>query len=126
MGNDISRINQRGTSQAGIAGKNLSPFAAWSLSLAYMAILWANARALILLVRYMFGNVLQFGWHDNLAGFDIYLGEVLLSVVVMIIADLPVYLFTAEVEMKDTYAEKGFDGILLKPANLDALRNILP
>jgi hypothetical protein len=91
-----------------------------------MAILWANATALILLVRYMFGNVLQFGWHDNLAGFDIYLGEVLLSVVVMIIADLPVYLFTAEVEMQDTYAEKGFDGILLKPANLDALRNILP
>jgi len=164
MGNDISRINQRGTSQADIAGKNLSPFAvwglsfgyavgwgafvissaeflptagplgtligivvgalamavigwnyhrmvssdpgpggaysytqkaigadcgfltAWSLSLAYMAILWANATALILLVRHMFGNVLQFGWHDNLAGFDIYLGEVLLSVVVMIIA----------------------------------------
>ena len=37
-----------------------------------------------------------------------------------------VYLFTAEVEMKDTYAEKGFDGILLKPANLDALRKLLP
>ena len=37
-----------------------------------------------------------------------------------------VYLFTAEVEMKDTYAEKGFDGILLKPANLEALKNILP
>ena len=37
-----------------------------------------------------------------------------------------VYLFTAEVEMKDTYAEKGFDGILLKPANLDSLRKLLP
>jgi len=42
------------------------------------------------------------------------------------LAKLPVYLFTAEVEMKDTYAEKGFDGILLKPANLDALRRLLP
>ena len=59
---------------------------AWSLSLAYMAILWANATALVLLVRYMFGNVLQFGWHDTLAGFDIYLGEVLLSVGVMVVA----------------------------------------
>ena len=59
---------------------------AWSLSLAYMAILWANATALILLVRYLFGNVLQFGWHDNIAGFDIYLGEVLLSVAVMVLA----------------------------------------
>ena len=36
-----------------------------------------------------------------------------------------VYLFTAEVEMKDSYAEKGFDGILLKPANLDSLRKLL-
>ena len=42
------------------------------------------------------------------------------------IAKTPVYLFTAEVEMKDSYAEKGFDGILLKPANLEALRRLLP
>ncbi|MBR5548818.1 MAG: response regulator [Kiritimatiellae bacterium] len=42
------------------------------------------------------------------------------------LARLRVYLFTAEVEMKDTYAEKGFDGILLKPANLDALKKLLP
>ena len=37
-----------------------------------------------------------------------------------------VYLFTAEVEMKDTFAAAGFDGILLKPANLDSLRKLLP
>ena len=60
----------------------------WSLSLAYMAILWANATALVLLVRYLFGDVLQFGWHDTLAGFDIYLGEVLFSVGVMVVAGL--------------------------------------
>ena len=41
------------------------------------------------------------------------------------LAALKVYLFTAEVEMKDTYAEKGFSGILLKPANLEALKNLL-
>lgn len=41
-------------------------------------------------------------------------------------AKLPVYLFTAEVEMRDTYAEKGFDGILLKPATLESLKEILP
>ena len=41
-------------------------------------------------------------------------------------AKLPVCLFTAEVEMKDTYAEKGFNGILLKPANLEALGKLLP
>ena len=39
---------------------------------------------------------------------------------------LPVYLFTAEVEMLDAYEEKGFDGILLKPATIESLREILP
>ena len=67
-------------------GADYGYLTAWSLSLAYMAILWANATALVLLVRYLFGDVLQFGWHDTLAGFDIYLGEVLLSVAVMVVA----------------------------------------
>ena len=38
---------------------------------------------------------------------------------------LKVYLFTAEVEMKDAHAAKGFDGILLKPANLESLKKLL-
>ena len=42
------------------------------------------------------------------------------------LAKLPVYLFTAEVEFRDTYAESGFNGILLKPATLETLRSILP
>ena len=184
-------------------GADCGYLTAWSLTLAYMAILWANATALVLLVRYLFGDVLQFGWHDTLAGFDIYLGEVLLSVAVMLVAGgvclwrkclagrvqaalalvmlvgvsiafffaisrhdgglaamAPAFApgearpfsqvlcilammpwafvgfeaishssadfrFTAEVEMKDAYATKGFDGILLKPANLDALKSLL-
>lgn len=61
-------------------------FTAWSISLAYMAILWANATALVLLVRYMFGDVLQFGWHTKIAGFDVYLGESLLPVAAMVLA----------------------------------------
>ena len=35
---------------------------------------------------------------------------------------LTVYLFTADVEFKDTYAEKGFSGVLIKPATLETLR----
>ena len=42
------------------------------------------------------------------------------------IAKTKVYLFTAEVEMKDSYRQSGFDGILLKPANLESLRKLLP
>ena len=67
-------------------GADCGYLTAWSLTLAYMAILWANATALILLVRYLFGDTFQFGWHDSLAGFDIYLGEVLLSVAVTLLA----------------------------------------
>ena len=40
------------------------------------------------------------------------------------LASLPVYLFTADVEFKDTFAEKGFTGVLIKPATLESLRAI--
>ncbi len=42
------------------------------------------------------------------------------------LSSMKVYLFTAEVEMKDSFAKSGFNGILFKPANLESLRNILP
>lgn len=53
---------------------------AWFLWLTYVAILWANATALVLLVRYLFGDALQFGFHYTLAGFDVYFGEVVLCI----------------------------------------------
>lgn len=59
---------------------------AWSLSLAYMAILWANATALVLVVRYVFGDMLQFGAHFKVAGFDVYFGEAMLSVLMILFA----------------------------------------
>ena len=53
---------------------------AWFLWLTYVAILWANATALVLLVRYLFGDALQFGFHYTMAGFDVYFGEVMVCV----------------------------------------------
>ena len=53
------------------------------LFLAYVAILWANATALVLLARYLFGDVLQFGFHYTMVGFDVYFGEVLLCLAVI-------------------------------------------
>lgn len=53
---------------------------AWFLWLTYVAILWANATALVLLARYLFGDALQFGFHYTMAGFDVYFGEVALCV----------------------------------------------
>ncbi len=54
-------------------------FAAWFTTLSYIAILWANATALALIVRNLLGNVFQFGFHYSFAGYDVWLGEILLS-----------------------------------------------
>jgi len=52
---------------------------AWFLILVYVAITWANATALPLIFRNLFGGLFQFGFHYKVAGFDVYFGEVLLS-----------------------------------------------
>ena len=59
---------------------------AWFLSLAYMAILWANATAIVILIRCFLGDILQTGWHYKLAGFDIYFGEAAISSLVIVAA----------------------------------------
>ena len=61
---------------------------AWFLFLTYVAILWANATALVLLVRFLFGNAFQFGFYYNVLGFDIYFGEVLLSLIAITLCGL--------------------------------------
>ena len=58
---------------------------AWFLILTYIAILWANATALVLLIRCLFGSVLQFGFRYTVAGFDVYFGEVLLCVAAILL-----------------------------------------
>ena len=51
----------------------------WFLILVYIAITWANATALPIIFRKFLGDTFQFGFHYTIAGFDIYFGEVLLS-----------------------------------------------
>ena len=57
----------------------------WFLFLTYVAVLWANATALVLLARYLFGDALQFGFHYSMVGFDVYFGEVLLSLAAIVL-----------------------------------------
>ncbi len=52
---------------------------AWFLGLVYLAIIWANATAIPLIFRSLFGDLLRFGFHYVIAGFDVYLGEILIS-----------------------------------------------
>ena len=53
---------------------------AWFLILVYIAITWANATALPLIFRRLLGDFFQVGFHYNIAGYDIYFGEALLSI----------------------------------------------
>ena len=60
----------------------------WMLILTYSAIIWANSTALSLIVRYLFGDILCFGFSYKIAGYTIYFGEVLLSVSVVVLTCL--------------------------------------
>lgn len=71
-----------------IFGYDYGFLSAWFLLLTYVAILWANATALSLFVRVLFGDVFQFGFHYSLAGFDIYFGEILLSIAAVVLLGL--------------------------------------
>lgn len=58
---------------------------AWFLALVYVAIIWANASALGLISKNLFGTTFQFGFHYSILGYDVYMGEVLLSVAAILV-----------------------------------------
>ncbi len=61
---------------------------AWFVALAYIAVLWANATALVIIAHAIFGDLFRFGFHYVIAGYDIYLGEALLSIAVIVLCGL--------------------------------------
>lgn len=58
---------------------------AWFLGLCYLCIIPMNATALCLIFRAVYGDLLQFGFHYKVAGYDIYFGEVLLALGALIL-----------------------------------------
>ena len=58
---------------------------AWFLCLCYICIIPMNATALCLILRATAKDVLQFGFHYVIAGYDIYLGEVILALCALLI-----------------------------------------
>ena len=57
---------------------------AWFLVLTYIAIVWANASALNVFVAKIFGNVLRGGFHYTFLGSEVYVGEVIASIVTLV------------------------------------------
>ena len=63
-----------------VFGNDRGFLTAWFLALTYFAMLWANATSLPVFARYFIGDAFQFGKIYTLFGYDVYLGEALLSV----------------------------------------------
>ncbi len=51
----------------------------WFLGLSYLAIVPLNATALALIGRNLMNNIFQVGFHYSVAGYDIYMGEIILA-----------------------------------------------
>ena len=57
----------------------------WFMGLVYLAIIWANVTAIPLIFRNLFGEVLQFGYLYTIGGYDVFIGEVLSSLLVLLV-----------------------------------------
>ncbi len=66
-------------------GRNHAFLCAWFLSLSYLAVVPLNATALALIGRNLMGDFFQVGFHYSVAGYDVYLGEILLAVSALVI-----------------------------------------
>jgi len=60
--------------------------AAWFLAMTYFAVLWANATSLPLFARIFMGNLFRFGKLYTIFDYDVYIGEVLLSMAALALA----------------------------------------
>ncbi|MBQ8700511.1 MAG: amino acid permease [Acidaminococcaceae bacterium] len=60
----------------------------WYVGLAYLAMLWANATSVPLFARNFFGDIFCFGYLYTIFNYKIYLGEVLLTMAVILLTGL--------------------------------------
>ena len=66
-----------------IFGYDRAFLAAWFLFLIYIAIFWANATSIPLFTHYFLQDIFRFGYLYTVFGYEIYLGEVLVTMLVM-------------------------------------------
>ena len=68
-----------------ICGHDYGFITAWFLFLTYAAILWANITSLPLFARYFLGDTFRTGFLYKVFGYDVYLGNTLLSIAAVIV-----------------------------------------
>ena len=62
--------------------------ASWFLALTYLAIYWANVTSLPLFAKYFFGDIFRWGYLYTIFGYEVYLGQALLSIIGILIGTL--------------------------------------
>lgn len=65
-------------------GKNHGFVVGWFLTLSYFTMIPLNATAFPLVIKKLFGGILEFGYLYNIAGYNIYLGEILTSSIIIL------------------------------------------
>lgn len=69
-------------------GKRAAFFCGWFLIAAYLTNVPMNSTAIGLIMDGLFGPVLKFGFHYSIAGFDVYMGEMLFAMAILILFGL--------------------------------------
>ena len=68
-----------------VGGKDLGFVAAWFVLLTYFAIFWANITSVPLFARFFLGDTFRFGFHYHIFGYEVWMGEALLSICAVLI-----------------------------------------
>ena len=68
-----------------IFGKDMGFLSMWFVLLTYSAILWANMTSVPLFIRFFLGDTFRFGFHYHIFGYEVWLGEALLSMTAVVI-----------------------------------------
>ena len=71
-----------------VGGKDFGFLALWFVLLTYLAILWANMTSLPLFARFFLGNTFRFGFRYRIFGYEVWLGEALLSMCAVVLIGL--------------------------------------
>ena len=71
-----------------IFGYDRAFLAGWFMFLIYIAIFWANATSIPLFARYFLGGVFKFGYLYTIFGYEVYLGEALVTLAVIALVAL--------------------------------------
>ena len=71
-----------------VFGYDRAFLAAWFLFLVYISIFWANATSVPLFARYFLHNVFSFGYLYTIFGYEVYLGEALVTLAVILLVAL--------------------------------------